>query len=88
MRKSKTLIHFTDPGHGWVRVRRDDLIFQVIANEVTSCSYQRGNYVYLEEDYDLGLYYKELKARGYEIKWKSSHTDKMSKIRSYVPYVK
>lgn len=50
MRKSKTLIHFTDPGHGWVRVRRDDRIFQTIANEVTSFSYQRGNYVYLEED--------------------------------------
>ena len=79
MCKSKTLNHFTDPGHGWVRVRRDDLIFQSIANEVTSCSYQRGNYVYLEEDYDLGLYYKELKARGYEIKWKSSHTDKCLK---------
>lgn len=88
MRKSKTLNYFTDPDHGWVRVRRDDLIFQTIANEVTSCSYQRGNYVYLEEDCDLGLYYKELKARGYEIKWKSSHTDKRSKIRSYAPYVK
>lgn len=86
--KTKTLYYFTDPGHGWVRVRRNEKLFQTIADEVSSYSYQRGNYVYLEEDDDLGLYIKAIKAAGMEIKVEQYSTNRLSKIRNYAPYEK
>ena len=77
---------FTDPGHGWCRVRRSEKIFQSVAHLISGCSYQRGDYVYLEEDCDLAEYYKAIVAKGYEIEWKCNHTDKTSKIRGYESY--
>ena len=85
-KKTKTLVMYEDPGHGWCKVSRNDKIFQMIAKEVTNFSHQRGDSVYLEEDYDLGLYYKKLEELGYEIKWKYNHTDNLSRIRNYEPY--
>lgn len=85
-KKTKTLLMYEDPGHGWCKVSRYDKIFQMIAKEVTNFSHQRGDSVYLEEDYDLGLYYKKLEELGYEIKWKYNHTDDESRIRGYAPY--
>ena len=84
--KTKTLYYFTDPGHGWVRVRREEKLFQSIAHMVTGCSYQRGKYVYLEEDYDAGLYVKAIKEAGMEIKWEQYSTNRLSKIRGYESY--
>lgn len=86
--KTKTLYYFTDPGHGWVRVRREEKLFQSIAHMVTEHSYQRGKYVYLEEDYDAGLYIKAIKEAGMEIKWEQYPTNRLSKIRGYEAYHK
>jgi hypothetical protein len=77
---------FEDPGHGWCRVRRAEKLFQSVAHLISSASYQRGQYVYLEEDCDLAEYYKACVAAGYEIEWKYSHTDKTSKFRRYESY--
>ena len=88
MKKVKKLMMFEDPGHGWCRVRRAEKLFQKVAKEITSYSYQRGDYVYLEEDYDLGLYYKACVEAGYEIEWVYNVArERMSKIRSYQHYV-
>ena len=88
MKKVKKLMMFEDPGHGWCRVRRAEKLFQKVAKEITSYSYQRGDYVYLEEDYDLGLYYKACVEAGYEIQWVHNIArERSSKIRSYQHYV-
>jgi hypothetical protein len=87
MKKVKKLMFFEDPGHGWCRVRRAEKLFQKVAKEITSYSYQRGDYVYLEEDYDLGLYYKACVEAGYEIQWVHNIArERSSKIRSYQHY--
>ena len=86
-KKVKKLMVFEDPGHGWCRVRRAEKLFQKVAKDITSFSYQRGDYVYLEEDYDLGLYYKACVEAGYEIQWiHNVARERMSKIRNYQSY--
>ena len=85
-KKTKTLLMYEDPGHGWCKVSRYDKVFQMIAKEVSHFSHQLGDSVYLEEDDDLGLYCKKLKELGYEIKWKYNHTNDESRIRRYEQY--
>lgn len=86
MAKKITLTIFEDPGHGWCRFPRTRLQKIGIDKQISSFSYQRGDYVYLEEDGDLGLLYETLKNLGYEITLKNQHTNKSSKIRSYDHY--
>ena len=70
-----------------------------IANKITLFTYERGDYVYLEEDYDLSTYVKALyKLEGtttieqteFVRKFRGSitttYTNNSSRIRSYNPY--
>lgn len=84
--KTKVIQVFGDPGHAWARVHIKDLVKLDIAHKITPYSYIRGLYAYLEEDCDLGVLVTALKARGITPKFKESHTDKRSKIRSYCSY--
>ena len=77
---------FEDPGHGWAKVRRSLLTTLGIAPLVSSCSYQRGDFVYLEEDGDLGLLFAALKARGVSVKLRRQVANRNSRIRSYPCY--
>jgi len=54
--KAKTYTYFTDPGHGWLRVKRAELNALGIANKISPYSYMRGDYVYLEEDCDMAKF--------------------------------
>lgn len=80
------IIHYCDPGHGWMKVRKSLLVKLEIAHLISSYSYERKEMAYLEEDCDAGLLLKALDRKG--VKWaiKSSHTDKQSKIRNYKRY--
>lgn len=60
--KAKTYTYFTDPGHGWLRVKRAELNALGIANKISPYSYMRGDYVYLEEDCDMA---KFMRAKGW-----------------------
>ena len=60
--KAKTYTYFTDPGHGWLRVKRAELNVLGIANKISPYSYMRGDYVYLEEDCDMA---KFMQAKGW-----------------------
>lgn len=60
---ARQIIYHTDPGHGWLQVTRAELEQLGIAGEITSCSYQSGPYVYLEEDCDAETYIKALEAK-------------------------
>ena len=60
--RTKTYTYFTDPGHGWLRVKRAELNALGIANKISPYSYMRGDYVYLEEDCDMA---KFMQAKGW-----------------------
>lgn len=51
-------VFFHDPGHGWLRVKRDTLIELGILDKVSGYSYQSDDrqFVFLEEDCDMTLY--------------------------------
>ena len=85
--KSITLQAFEDPGHGWVRFPKARLVKLGIADKISSYSYQNGDNAFVEEDCDLTVLVNALKAAGYtDIKFKSGHTDRRSKIRNYESY--
>lgn len=81
-----TITVYSDPGHAWGKVKRDVLHNLGIARAVTHYSYQRGEYVYLEEDQDLSVLCQALNERGTKVKFVEKNTDKDSRIRSYERY--
>ena len=81
-----TFTAYTDSGHGWARVPRKLLVELGIADKITPFSFQRGEFVYLEEDCDLSTFVDAYRATGKDIKFKSLYTHKRSKIRSYDHY--
>jgi hypothetical protein len=80
------LTYFTDPGHGWVRVKRDVLAKLAIADKISRYSYQRGDYAYLEEDCDLSVFVRALEAVGKKAEFVEKSSNRSSKIRSYSCY--
>lgn len=56
--------YFQDPGHGWVQVPLDHLQQAGVGGDVSDYSFQKGRYVYLEEDCDAPMYLKALDAEG------------------------
>lgn len=77
----KTFTVYNDPGHGWVKVPRKLLTSLEILDKISSCSYQRGNYVYLEEDRDAPLFVNTIGQAN--AKFVNKFSNKQSKIRSY-----
>lgn len=75
---------YSDPGHGWAKVPRKLLHKLGIAEQITPYSYQRGEWVYLEEDCDLSLFMKHCP----EATFRHYTADKSSRIRNYERYQK
>lgn len=86
MRKQFTVTVYSDPGHAWAKVKKDVLINLGIADKVSSYSYQRGDYAFLEEDCDLSLLMQALRVRGTTLRFIEKHTDNQSRIRNYERY--
>lgn len=80
------IIHYCDPGHGWLKVSKALLNKLGIADKISGYSYQRNDMAYLEEDCDAGLLLDKLEKKGIEFVIKSCHTNKTSKIRGYKGY--
>jgi hypothetical protein len=83
--KNITIKAFCDAGHGWGRVFRTDLRDLNILQDITSFSYQKNRYVYLEEDCDLSTYVNALKNLypDIEINFKTVNNSNYSSIRTY-----
>ncbi len=81
--KTRTFTFFSDPGHGWLKVKRSDLTALNITALITACSYVRGDFVYLEEDCDATSFIKAMKRENWSFKIKESNAIRSSKIRSY-----
>ena len=82
---------YSDPGHGWLKVKRKELEELGIANKITEYSYQRGDFVYLEEDADASIFIEALEKKtgeefNYNLHVRKHITDKVSRIRSYPSY--
>ena len=83
----KTFIFFSDSCHGWLRVPRSLLNKLGIENKISTYSYQKGNYVYLEEDADATTFIEEYKKQtGKEVQFKDSVCNGESQIRNYQSY--
>ena len=83
--KNKVFKYYCDPGHGWLAEKLADLTaVGVSTDQVSSCSYQRGQSVYLEEDCDAPVFIDAFKATfGHAPMIGQKHTDRSSHIRPY-----
>ena len=86
--KTKLITVYADPGHAWAKVSKKELTKLGIAGEISGCSYEKGEYVFLEEDCDLEKYILALRAKGIAYRFKENHTNRQSKIRNYYRYSK
>ena len=83
----KTYVCHTDAGHGWIAVKRKELIRLGIIDEISHFSYQRGDTVYLEEDADATLFFNAKEALGEEVPMRTSYQE-YSRIRGYDSFSK
>lgn len=86
MKKTFSILLYTDPGHGWGKVKRSVLTSLGLADKISSYSYQYNDNVYLEEDCDLGLLLQRLHDDGVAVKFTIKNTNNLSRIRSYERY--
>lgn len=78
---------YTDPSHGWLKVTRKKLESLGISHKISTCSYQRKDHVYLEEDCDAGIFIEALKATGKTVEFRVHNTNKRSRLRNYDCYI-
>lgn len=81
----KTYVFHTDPGHGWIAVKRSELTRLGILDKISHYSYQRGETVYLEEDCDYHTFVVAKETAGEEFTCRDSYTEH-SPVRSYVNF--
>jgi hypothetical protein len=73
-----------DPGHGWLKVPRKLLHELNIEHKITHYSYQRADFVYLEEDCDYSTFQAAMNQAGRAFTCRDRVAcEKRSKIRSY-----
>lgn len=77
---------YNDPAHGWVKVTRKQLVKWGLVDKVSSYSYAKGGYVYLEEDCDATILFNRLEEMGVPFSIRDKYSNKMSKVRLYGDY--
>lgn len=78
---------FHDPGHGWVRVSIAELCKLGIVDGISSYSYRRGGWAFLEEDCDAATWYHAYtKVNGRKPELDHRHINTNSNIRDFTPY--
>lgn len=83
---TKVYKFYSDPGHGWIAVKRKELEVLGIVGEISHYSYQRGATVYLEEDCDYARFAVAREKAGNPLSKDQIvdiHTNNRSPIRSY-----
>jgi hypothetical protein len=56
--KNKTYVFHSDPGHGWLAVKKSELRYLNLEQKISTYSYMKGDTVYLEEDCDASEFVK------------------------------
>lgn len=59
----RTFHKYNDSGHGWLKVRLEDIVKAGVIEKITPYSYRSACYGYLEEDQDMWVY---LQAVGFD----------------------
>jgi len=79
---------YADSGHGWLKVKHQDVIELGIKNEISSFSYSKNKYDYLEEDCDASLFIKAYKEDNpnVEVKFNEHHSNRTSFVRGLERY--
>jgi hypothetical protein len=78
---------YSDAGHGWLAVPRQELITLGILHKISHYSYELSSTVYLEEDCDLSTYAAAIDATGKRFACKHMpQVNGHSKIRSYFSF--
>lgn len=85
--KEVTKKFMSDSGHGWLSVKKKELIELGIADSISSYSYMKGQSVYLEEDCDVERYFTAQRKNSVGVKVVRGKHYERSPIRSYSPYV-
>jgi hypothetical protein len=88
--KGRRFDFYSDSGHGWLKVPKKELRKLHVEDRITSYSYMRGEYAYLEEDCDLGTFLQAFMETnpGVEPQFRHHSTDRYSRIRRYESYRK
>ena len=73
----------SDSGHGWLAVKRKEVESLGLADKISTCSYQKGKTVYLEEDVDAQVFLKAMKDSGTDVEVKEAKPVKRSNIRGF-----
>ena len=71
-----------DAGHGWGEVSIDLINELRIANQISRCSYMKGDKAYLEEDRDLPIFLNEMEKQGKKITFIEEHSNYDSWVRN------
>ena len=59
---------YSDPNHGWLAVKLDELEILGIKDKISHYSYIKGDTVYLEEDCDMATFMNAMEAQGITVK--------------------
>ena len=85
--QSPTFNHYSDPGHSWVRVPKSLIEYLNLENKISSYSYVKNKWVYLEEDCDYSIFRNTfLQHYNKEPITVMKHTNNRSSIRNYCHY--
>jgi hypothetical protein len=83
----KTFDFISDPGHAWLKVPVSFLLELGIADKITTYSYYRAGFAYLEEDLDAGTFIGAMQAAGRPFKFRERVArERRSKVRGYFCY--
>jgi len=78
---------YTDPSHGWLKVKYSELEELGIQCEISSFSYRNGDDVYLEEDCDAMKYLNAVNKNGGAIYFRTGHDAlRSSPVRNFDSY--
>lgn len=82
-RTKRTFHMYHDPGHAWLKVSVKLLRQLGLIESITSFSYQRKGFAYLEEDVDASMFIDAIQASNICYTIKNHMTNNYSKIRNY-----
>lgn len=78
---------FSDPGHGWLKVPRSLLVDLGISDKISSYSYQKNTWVYLEEDGDCLAFFQAFQQKfGHKPECVEKWTNNYSGVRNFPRY--
>jgi len=78
---------YSDPGHGWLRVKIAELRKLNLMDKISKYSYINGASAYLEEDCDIPKFINAKTAINQKLIIKEHHSDSRSSIRSYSDFI-